>query len=65
MTLSPWRKCVVAAAAITLVVAYQLYQVASLTGNYEGLWFSLAHTVMVAVGVVLALRGVGGQAGAS
>ena len=55
----------VAAVAITLVVAYQLYQVARLTGNYEGMWFSLAHTVMVAVGVVLALRGIGDQAGAS
>ena len=47
----------VAAVAITLVVAYQLYQVARLTGNYEGMWFSLAHTVIVACGVVLALRG--------
>jgi hypothetical protein len=65
MTLSPWRKCVVAAVAITLVVAYQLYQVASLTGNYEGMWFSISHTVMVAVGVVLALGGIGDQAGAS
>ena len=46
-----------AAVAITLVVAYQLYQVARLTGNYEGMWFSLAHTVIVAYGVVLALRG--------
>jgi hypothetical protein len=54
--LSPWGKCVALAIAITLVVAYQLFQTARLTGNYEGMWFSLAHTVIVAVGVVWALR---------
>jgi len=54
--LSPWGKCVALAIAITLVVAYQLFQRASVTGNYEGMWFSLAHTVIVAVGVVWALR---------
>lgn len=44
------------ASLVTLAVAYQLYRTASITGNYEGLWFSLVHTLLVAVGVVCALR---------
>lgn len=44
------------AALVTLAVAYQLASTALYSGNFEGLWFSLAHTVVVAVGVVLALR---------
>jgi hypothetical protein len=52
----PTRKVVGIACVITAAVAYKLYQTAVATGNYEGMWFSLAHTVLVAVGVVLALR---------
>jgi|LakMenEpi03Aug12_release.lakeMendotaPanAssembly.Ray.scaffolds.fasta_scaffold4161995_1 hypothetical protein len=50
------RQVVIAAVGVTAIVAYKLFDVASQTGNYEGMWFSLFHTVLVAVGVVLALR---------
>lgn len=47
---------VVLAVGVTLAVAYQLYVTAQQTGNWEGFWFSMAHTAIVAVGTVLALR---------
>jgi hypothetical protein len=50
------RSVMTVAAVVTLVVAYQLYQTAQQTGNYEGMWFSLAHTVLVAIATVAALR---------
>jgi hypothetical protein len=50
------KKIVWLALGLTLVVAYQLYVTAQQTGNWEGFWFSLVHTVIVAVGAVLALR---------
>ena len=48
-------RCVAVAVLVTLAVAYQLYSTAVSTGNFEGMWFSLAHTVLVAVGTVSAL----------
>lgn len=45
-----------AAAIVTAAVAYQLVRTAVMTGNYEGMWFSLAHTLLIAGGVVCALR---------
>ncbi|MFO0417260.1 MAG: hypothetical protein ACK5Y6_08230 [Pseudomonadota bacterium] len=50
------RKVITVTAVVTAAVAYQLIKTASATGNHEGMWFSLAHTVLVAVGVILALR---------
>ncbi len=43
------------ALVVTVLVALQLFRTASVTGNYEGAWFSLLHTFLVAIGVVLAL----------
>jgi hypothetical protein len=40
----------------TLLIAFQLYKIAQATGNYEGMVFSLVHTVIVAGATVLALR---------
>ena len=49
------RKVVLVAVSVTAIVAYKLFEVASQTGNYEGMWFSLLHTVIVAAATVLAL----------
>jgi hypothetical protein len=51
-----WMRTISITTIIAVVVAYQLYQTAERTGNYEGMWFSLLHTLLVAVGAVLALR---------
>jgi hypothetical protein len=51
-----WMRTISITAIITVAVAYQLYQTAARTGNYEGMWFSLLHTLLVAVGAILALR---------
>jgi hypothetical protein len=51
-----FRQIVLLAAVIFVVVAYKLSQVALETGNFEGMWFSLAHTAVVSLGVILALR---------
>jgi hypothetical protein len=51
-----WMRTISITTIITLAVAYQLYQTAERTGNYEGMWFSLLHTLLVAVGAILALR---------
>jgi hypothetical protein len=45
----------IAAFVVTVLVSWQLFRTASVTDNYEGVWFSLLHTVIVATGVVLAL----------
>lgn len=50
------RQVALAAIGVTALVAYKLFDVAVQTGNYEGMWFSLLHTVLVAVCVMLALR---------
>lgn len=52
-----FRQIVIAAAVIFVLVAYKLSQTAIETGNFEGMWFSLVHTAVVAVGVIVALRG--------
>jgi hypothetical protein len=52
------RQVLLVAVAVTALVAYKLLEVAQATGNYEGMWFSLFHTVLVAVATVLALRDV-------
>jgi hypothetical protein len=52
----PLQKLIVIAAIITAVITARLVQTALQTNNFEGLWFSIAHTVVVAVGVVWALR---------
>jgi hypothetical protein len=51
-----FQRTVLIALAVTACVAFQLYRTAEATGNWEGMWFSLAHTAIVAVGTVLALR---------
>jgi len=50
------KKLVAIAAAITAVITLRLLQTAVGTSNFEGMWFSIAHTIIVAVGVVWALR---------
>jgi hypothetical protein len=50
------RSVIIVAAIVTVAVAYQLYKTAEQTGNYEGMWFSLAHTALVAIATVVALR---------
>ena len=55
-SLVTWRRAVIFSGLVTALVAYQLYRTAASTGNYEGLWFSLLHTLIVAVGTVCALR---------
>ncbi len=52
------RQVLLVAVAVTALVIYKLFEVAQVTGNYEGMWFSLFHTVLVAIGAVLALRDV-------
>jgi hypothetical protein len=42
--------------AVALVCAYRLSLVAYETGNWRGMWFSLAHVLVVTVGVALSLR---------
>jgi hypothetical protein len=49
------KKAVILIAVVVLVVAFQLYQTASATGNFEGMWFSLVHTLLVAAGTWCAL----------
>jgi hypothetical protein len=44
------------ALAVTVVSAYKLSLVAYETGNWRGMWFSLAHVLIVAIGVTLSLR---------
>jgi hypothetical protein len=51
-----FRQIVIVAAVVFVLVAHKLSQVAIETGNFEGMWFSLAHTAIVAIGVILALR---------
>jgi hypothetical protein len=51
-----FRQIVIIAAVIFVLVAYKISQVALETGNFEGMWFSLAHTAVVSVGVIVALR---------
>lgn len=52
----PGRKALaLVALSLTVIIAYRLLSTAQQTGNYEGMWFSLAHTVLVAVATVLAL----------
>ena len=56
VTSSEWRKLCLTTFVVTLAVVYQLYKTALNTGNFEGFWFSLAHTLIVGAGVLLALR---------
>jgi len=50
------RQIAIVAILVTLVVAARLVQCALETGNYEGMWFSLVHTVIVALGVIAVCR---------
>ena len=50
------RAVISIALIITAVIGIQLFRTAVATGNYEGMLFSIAHTVIVAVATVLALR---------
>jgi hypothetical protein len=49
-------KVAAVAAAVTVVSAYRLSLVAYETGNWRGMWFSLAHVIIVAIGATLSLR---------
>ncbi len=40
---------------ITAVATYRMYEVALVTGNWKGLYFSLAHMLIVICGVVVAI----------
>lgn len=42
-------------AIVVCVIGIQLYRTAVSTGNFEGMWFSLAHTVLVGAGALCAL----------
>lgn len=55
-SLVPFRQVVAVSVVVTLIVAVRLLQCAMQTGNYEGMWFSLAHTIVVALGVIVACR---------
>ena len=56
-SLFPSTRLVLTVAGLgTLLIAFQLYKTAQTTGNYEGMVFSLVHTVIVAGATVLALR---------
>jgi hypothetical protein len=44
------------AVAVTVVSAYKLSLVAYETGNWRGMWFSLTHVIIVAIGATLSLR---------
>lgn len=55
------RRTIAVAVVVTLAIVYQLYRTAAMTGNYEGMWFSLVHTMLVAVGTVCALGSVAGR----
>lgn len=49
------KKAMALIVAVVLIVTFQLYRTASATGNFEGMWFSLMHTLIVAVGTWCAL----------
>ncbi len=51
-----WIRLVLTTTIITLAVSYRLFITAERTGNYEGMWFSMLHTVLVAAGALVALR---------
>jgi hypothetical protein len=55
-----YRGVCAVAGLVTLSVAYQLCATALASGNLEGFYFSLAHTVIVGVAVVWALRPISG-----
>ena len=45
------KKFLTIALVITLVATYRMYEVAKVTGNWKGLYFSIAHIVVVVIGV--------------
>lgn len=49
------KKAMFLIAAVVVIVTFQLYRTASATGNFEGMWFSLVHTLLVAAGTWCAL----------
>lgn len=56
-----WIRLIATITIILLAISYQLYRTAEGTGNYEGMWFSLLHAVLVAAGALLALRPASGD----
>jgi len=52
----PSSKVVGITAAVALVCTYRVSLVAYETGNWNGMWFSLVHVVVVAIGVTLSLK---------
>jgi hypothetical protein len=49
------KKFLTIALVITLVATYRMYEVAKVTGNWKGLYFSIAHIVVVVIGVMVAI----------
>jgi hypothetical protein len=50
------RAVVLVSTVVFLLCAYDLYDVALQTGNFRGMWVSLLHMAIVAVGACVALR---------
>jgi hypothetical protein len=50
------RSVVLVVAAVFFVCAFNLYDIALQTGNFRGMWVTLLHMVIVAVGACGALR---------
>lgn len=49
------KKIVAFALAITAIATYRMYEVAQVTGNWKGLYFSVAHILVVVFGVIVAI----------
>lgn len=49
------KKLVAIALVITLAATYRMYEVAQVTGNWKGLYFSVAHILIVVFGVLVAI----------
>ena len=49
------KKLLSIAIIITAIATYRMYEVALVTGNWKGLYFSVAHITVVLVGVMIAV----------
>ncbi len=56
-----YRAVVIVATVVVLACCARLVVTAQDTGNHRGMWFSIAHVLAVAVGVVLSLRALKGR----
>lgn len=49
------KKLLLIAGAIAALSTYKLYEVANVTGNWKGMYFSLLHIAVVAFGALYAI----------